>query len=225
MKLGEKSIENLFSDKKLLEEALTHRSWVNEHKGVRRSNERLEFLGDAILELIVSKIIFKKFPEKEEGYLTALRASLVNTQHLAYVATKIDLGSEIYLSKGEESGGGRNNPSLLADTVEAVIGALYLDSGLAACEDFITKTLLADLSKKVKSSLKDAKSTLQELVQTKGLKAPVYKVVKSFGPDHAKTFEVEAVVGGKSLASGEGPSKSIAAQKAAEKALLRVNGK
>jgi ribonuclease-3 len=119
-----------FKNKNLLDLALTHRSWVNEHKGERTSNERLEFLGDAILEFVASKQIFNQFPEKEEGYLTALRANLVNTVALAEVAVKLDLGPELFLSKGEEDGGGRTNTSLLADTVEAIIGAIFIDRGI-----------------------------------------------------------------------------------------------
>ena len=119
-----------FKNKSLLDLALTHRSWVNEHKGVRTSNERLEFLGDAVLEFVVSKEIYKKFPDKEEGYLTALRANLVNTVSLTEIAKKLNLGSILYLSKGEEESGGRTNPSLLADTVEAIIGAIFIDPEL-----------------------------------------------------------------------------------------------
>src|SRR6266576_3184980 len=126
-----------FKNKDLLDLALTHRSWVNEHKGIRNSNERLEFLGDAILEFVVSKELYKDFPDKEEGYLTALRANLVNTISLAGVAEKLDLGSLIFLSKGEEDGGGRKNTSLLADTVEAIIGAMFIDKGIEEAEKFI----------------------------------------------------------------------------------------
>ncbi len=218
-------LENKFKNKNLLLQALTHKSWVNEHKGKRASNERLEFLGDAVLELIVSKAIYYKFPDKEEGYLTALRASLVNTEHLAMVSKKLNLGEEIYLSKGEENGRGRLNPSLLADSVEAVIGAIYLDLGLTYCEEFIEEYLLTDLPQKVKTPLKDSKSMLQEYVQNKGLKAPVYKVIGAKGPDHAKTFEVEVLVGGKPLGRATGASKSYASQKAAKLALLQLTKK
>jgi ribonuclease III len=223
--MADTNLTTLFSNKKLLEEALTHRSWVNEHKGERRSNERLEFLGDAVLELIISRVIYDRFPDKEEGYMTALRANLVNTTHLAKVAKKIDLGEIIYLSKGEEAGGGRQNTSLLADCVEAVIGALYLDRGIEACEKFIEANFLGDLEEKVKSSLKDAKSTLQELVQTKGFRAPHYKVIKATGPDHAKTFDIAVLINGEVVAQGTGTSKNLAAQDAASRALLRLKSK
>src|SRR3989344_6126521 len=121
------SLSSLFKNKELLKQALTHRSWVNENPKERGSNERLEFLGDAILEFLVSKEIYLRFPDKEEGYLTALRANLVNTQNLAKIAEKLKVGDKLFLSKGEEDGGGRENPSLLADTVEAIIGAIYID--------------------------------------------------------------------------------------------------
>jgi len=130
-------LRNTFTNKDLFDQALTHRSWVNEHKGVRESNERMEFLGDAILEYVVSKEIYDNFPDKEEGYLTALRANLVNTHALAEIANRLKLGHALFLSKGEEDGGGRKNSSLLADTIEAVIGAIFFDRGIGAAEEFI----------------------------------------------------------------------------------------
>src|SRR3989339_238035 len=135
------TLSKSFKNKNLLEQALTHRSWVNENPEIRGTNERLEFLGDAILEFVVSKEIYKMFPDQEEGYLTSLRANLVNTKNLANLAIKIGVGEKIFLSKGEEDGGGRNNPSLLADTVEAIIGSLFLDQGLEAAEKFIIENI------------------------------------------------------------------------------------
>src|SRR3989344_6741330 len=129
-------IENKFKNKELFKQALTHRSWINENPGIRGTNERLEFLGDAILEFIVSERIYRDFPDKEEGFLTALRSNIVNTQNLSEYATKIDLGKHLLLSKGEEQGGGRNNGSLLADTVEAIIGSIFIDRGFQAAADF-----------------------------------------------------------------------------------------
>ena len=218
-------LQSLFSNNNLLVQALTHKSWVNEHKGQRESNERLEFLGDAVLELIVSAEIYRRFPDKPEGYLTALRASLVNTQHLAGVAAKLDVGERLFLSKGVEATGGRRNKSLLADTVEAIIGALYLDQGLEACKKLIREYLITDIAEKVKTPLKDAKSMLQELVQNRRLKAPIYKVIKSIGPDHAKTFTVEVEIDGKAVASAAGTNKAEASQKAAKMALLQLTKK
>lgn len=215
------SLKKSFKDKKLLDLALTHRSWVNEHKGQRSSNERLEFLGDAVLEFIVSKELFIKFPGKEEGYLTALRANLVNTVSLAGVAKKLALGTVIYLSKGEEESGGRDNFSLLADTVEAIIGSIFIDRGIDAAEEFIKENLLIELGERVHEPLKDAKSRLQEFVQSKSLPAPKYEVIEESGPDHSKKFIIEVLVEGKPWAKGEGKSKSTAEQEAARQALAK----
>lgn len=212
----------LFKQRSLLDCALTHRSWVNEHSGQRSSNERLEFLGDAVLEFLVSEELFRQFPDKEEGYLTALRANIVNTKNLANVAEKLNVGPKIYLSKGEEESGGRQNPSLLADTVEALIGALFIDQGLTAVKKFVSDNLLKDISKKLSEPLKDAKSRLQEEIQAKGLPAPSYKVIKELGPDHAKSFVVEVLVNGKAKGKGRGKNKGEAEQKAAEAALEKT---
>lgn len=199
--------------------ALTHRSWVNENKGVRNSNERLEFLGDAVLELVVTKEIFERFPENEEGFLTALRANLVNTSNLANIAKSLSVGKAIFLSKGEEEGGGRDNPSLLADTMEAIIGAIFLDNGMERAYSFINKYLLSMIDEKIREPLKDPKSLLQELVQSRGLPTPKYKVVSETGPDHSKLFVVQVVVDGKVLGEAEGKSKSEGQQASAQKAL------
>jgi len=214
-----KNIANQFKNKDLFDLALTHRSWVNENKKVRESNERLEFLGDAILEFVVSQKIYTQYPDKEEGYLTALRANLVNTVALAEVAKKLELGESIYLSKGEEETGGRTNDSLLADTVEAIIGAIFMDRGLEAASLFISENVLADLEEKANSPLKDPKSLLQETVQAKGLPTPKYNVVSEEGPDHNKEFVVEVMVENKKMGTGTGKSKSQAQQEAAKNAL------
>ena len=214
------TLKKNFKNEKLLLQALTHRSWVNENIGTRGTNERLEFLGDAVLEFIVSKELYLKFPEKEEGYLTVLRANLVNTKNLSELAVKIGLGAEIFLSKGEEEGGGRTNPSLLADTIEAIIGALFIDQGIETASEFIKENILVDIDKKANSTLKDPKSLLQEKVQSDKLPAPKYQVLSEEGPDHHKSFTIEVLIDGKSLAKGQGKNKSEAEQNAAEKALL-----
>lgn len=211
-----------FLNQNLLTQALTHRSWVNENSQNFGTNERLEFLGDAILEFIVSKYIYSKFPDKEEGYLTSLRANLVNTKNLAEIANKLEIGKQIYLSKGEEDGGGRTNTSLLADTVEAIIGALFLDQGLIKAEEFIKENILIDVEKKAQSSLKDPKSLLQEKIQAKGFPAPKYQVREEVGPDHNKIFTIEVIIDNKSIALGTGKSKSEAEQDAASNALKIV---
>lgn len=213
------SLSSLFKNKDLLKQALTHRSWVNENPKGRGSNERLEFLGDAILEFLVSKEIYVRFPDKEEGYLTALRANLVNTQNLAKIAQTLSVGENIYLSKGEEEGGGRLNPSLLADTVEAIIGAIFLDKGIDEVLKFLNVNLFSQIPQKASGDLKDAKSKLQELIQGTGKPAPRYVVVEESGPDHAKHFVVEVGVDNKTFGKGKGRNKSEAEQAAAREAL------
>lgn len=208
-----------FKNQELLDQALTHKSWVNENLGVRGSNERLEFLGDAVLEFVISAEIFRKFPDKEEGFLTALRSSLVNTENLASVAVKLNVGEKIYLSKGEEESGGRTNSSLLADTVEAIIGALYMDQGLEYATKFIMDNIAAEIPEKIEQPLKDPKSRLQEYVQSMSFPTPNYRVVEETGPDHSKHFEIEVFVNGDSWGKGEGKSKSLAEQAAAKNAL------
>jgi ribonuclease-3 len=215
-------IKKVFSDKNLFEQSLTHRSWINENPGVRESNERLEFLGDAILEFVVSTLLYNELPDKEEGFLTALRANIVNTQSLARVARKIDAGESLFMSRGEVQSGGRTNTSLLANTVEAIIGALFIDQGFEKAEEFIKLHLLSDLTEKLNEPLKDPKSRLQEAVQSKGFPAPRYKVIAESGPDHAKSFVVEVAYEEHSLARGEGKSKNQAEQAAAEAALVKM---
>jgi ribonuclease III len=212
-------LSSLFKDKTIFETSLTHKSWVNENRGVRESNERLEFLGDAILEFLVSEKIYNTFADKDEGYLTSLRANLVNTKNLARIAQKLNLGKMLFLSKGEEETGGRKNESLLADTLEALIGALFIDGGLSSASEFLDENLFKDLQTVASKPLKDAKSRLQELVQTNGNPAPIYKVLNETGPDHDKCFEVGVFVDEVLKARGEGKNKSEAEQKAAESAL------
>jgi len=216
-----KQIKEFFKDKSLYELALTHRSWVNENKNAKH-NERLEFLGDAVLEFTVSSFLFENFPNKEEGFLTAIRAKIVNTKNLAVLAEKIKLGEHIKMSKGEEMGGGRKNESLLADTVEALIGAMYLDSGLESAKRFINMNLLKDIEEKLHEPLKDPKSTLQEIVQAKGLPTPRYFVTDETGPDHDKTFTIEVYVDKESFGQGKGRSKNLAEQDAAKSALEKI---
>ena len=224
-KSHKQALKKFFSDAGLFDRALTHRSWVNENKDKQRSNERLEFLGDAILEFVVSSHIYAKLPEREEGYLTALRANLVNTKNLARAAKRIGVGGLILLSKGEEDGGGRENPSLLADTMEAIIGAIFLDQGLKNATKFIEENVLYELEDKIMEPLKDSKSRLQEYVQAKGLPAPSYSVTKQSGPDHAKVFVIRVSSNGKTLGKGTGKNKSEGAQKAAEAALKKITAK
>lgn len=217
-----KKLQALFKNRDLLNQALTHKSWLNEHPETRESNERLEFLGDAILEFVITDYLYLSFPHKQEGYLTALRSNLVNTQNLADLAVKLEVGEQIFLSRGEEDGGGRANPSLLADTVEALIGALFLDQGIEAVEAFVKQNLIAEIPEKVSKPLKDPKSRLQEYIQAKGLPAPKYKVIEESGPDHEMEFTVRVQVQNRPMGEGTGKNKSEAEQAAAKEALDKI---
>jgi len=202
----------------LQSEALTHRSYCNEHPGVTH-NERLEFLGDSVLSIIISTRLFKLLPQAQEGELTARRSNLVQTTALAEKSAQLGLDRLLKLSKGEEDSGGRQNPGLLADTFEAVLGAIYLDSGMQVCSDFLSE-IFPDteiLSDKVSS--KDPKSQLQELSQAAGWGTPLYQTVSASGPDHAKHFVISVSVNGQASAQGEGPSKQKAETQAAQNCL------
>jgi len=208
-----------FNNPKLLTNALTHRSALNESKHLQ-SYERLEYLGDAVLELVVSDYLYKHFPQKPEGELTHLRAKIVQTKTLANLAKKLKLGEQLILSKGEKQAGGQTNISLLADVVEAVIGALYLDQGLNTAADFIKNNLLINLPLILKDSqITDYKSKLQEAWQKKYQLTPTYQLVKAFGPDHHKSFIIKVFVKTKELGQGTGNSKQTAQQQAAKAAL------
>jgi ribonuclease-3 len=214
-----------FTDPALLIRALTHRSALNE--GVSSSpvsNERLEFLGDAVLELATTKFLFNKLEKEPEGILTAYRSALVKTGTLAAVALKLGLGEEILMSKGEESTGGRENESLLADTMEAVIGAIYLDQGFEAAETFLQDNLFPLFTEiKEQKLYRDAKSQLQEVVQAQGFATPIYEVIGESGPDHNKEFTVQVLVNRKVVGSGTGKSKQLAQQAAARQALEKID--
>lgn len=210
-------------DKKLLEEALTHRSFLNESREKISSNERLEFLGDSILSFIVSTYLFKEYPDFNEGKLTNLRSLLVNTKMLAALAKECDLGSKLRLSKGEEESGGRNNPSLLADSFEAFIGALFLDQGIEAVKKFINSTVIPEAKDFLENnSLKDPKSKLQEYVQSKKKGSPIYKVLTEEGPAHARKFTIGVYVDDVLFGQGEGKSKQTAEEAAAQTALSKI---
>ncbi len=208
-----------FKDENLLLTALTHRSCLNT-PGVTESYERLEFLGDAILEMLISSYLYQKYPDKMEGYLTAARSAIVRTESLSAISKKYSLNKFIRMSKGEEATGGRENPSLLEDTIESLIGALFVDGGIEVTKNFFEKFILPNAVDIItENRLKDAKSLLQEKIQAQGLLSPVYQTVSEVGPDHAKTFEVAVIINGQQLASGTGKNKQEAEQKAAQKAI------
>ncbi len=212
-----------FNNLALLEEALTHRSYLNEHKTAKSHNERLEFLGDAVLELAVTHFLFTKYPTKPEGDLTAFRAALVNTYSLAESAEAIGLNDMLLLSKGESRDTGRARQIILANAFEAVLGAIYLDQGYDAAEAFIGKHLYAKIDDVVaKRAWQDAKSKFQELAQDKKGQTPSYKTVAETGPDHDKRFTVGVFVGTEEMARGEGQSKQEAEQAAAQAAIEKT---
>lgn len=216
----EKRAAITFSDSKLLRMAFTHRSYVNESDQSAEHNERLEFLGDAVLELVVTDHIFREYPETPEGVLTAYRAALVNTNMLGSVAETLGMNQCLLLSRGESKDTGRARTSILANTFEAVVGALYLDQGYTAAKAFITDNVISRIDEVVKTGAwKDAKSAFQELSQAKYGLTPRYDVVRSEGPDHDKRFVVAVYVGDVSVAEGEGSSKQEAEQSAAAHAL------
>jgi len=214
-----------FHDPSLLERALTHRSYLNEHPELALDdNERLEFLGDAVLDFVTGAWLYNRFPEMQEGRLTSLRAALVKTETLAKFALRIGLNEQLRLGKGEAETGGRGRTSMLANAFEAILGALYLDQGLDAVRDFLGE-LLPDETERVviAEGDRDAKSILQEWSQAERGITPRYRTVDEQGPDHSKTFTVEVFIGAEGVGRGDGPSKQTAAQAAASDALRRLN--
>lgn len=215
----ETGIGYCFKNKALLKQALTHSSYANEQKINKWSDyERLEFLGDAILEMVTSVFLFEKYPDLSEGQLTRRRAMLVCGSSLAFCAKDIELGKFILLGKGEEATGGREKETITSDVVEAVIGAIYLDGGLEHAKEFIHRVVLSDIEHK--QLFYDSKSLLQEYVQRESGSVLSYIVVDEKGPDHDKEFIIEVRVNGKTMGRGVGKTKKAAEQKAAYEALL-----
>lgn len=209
-----------FNNKTLLRQAFTHRSYLNENKGAGEHNERLEFLGDAVLELVVSEFLYQKYKDKPEGELTSLRAALVNTTSISLAATDLGMNDYLLLSRGEAKDMGRARQYILANTFEAFIGALYLDQGYDAAVRFIGGTLFEKSDDIVSKRLwQDSKSSFQEMSQEKFGITPHYELVSEEGPDHDKRFTSAIFIGEREVARGEGKSKQEAEQSAAEKAL------
>lgn len=213
-----------FRDDTLLTRALTHRSYLNEHpESGNEDNERLEFLGDAVLDFLVGELVFERFPELSEGDLTNLRAALVRRETLSRLALRLDLGHFLRMGRGEEESGGRDRPALLCAAFEAVVGALYLDQGLGKVREFLLPLIEPELRMAQREALtKDAKSRLQEWSQKVLQTTPKYRTVAVVGPDHAKEFTVEVCVANQPQGTGVGPSKQAAAQAAAAEALARL---
>jgi ribonuclease-3 len=210
-----------FREKMHLLTAITHRSYLNEHRDARQdNNERYEFLGDAVLELVITDFLFSKYPEKPEGELTAVRAALVNTVALSEASLKLGINEYLLLSKGEAKDVGRARQYILANTFEAIVGAIYLDQGYDASREFIASQLF-DLTENIvsKRTWQDAKSRFQELAQEHASVTPSYKTLREEGPDHDRQFTVGVFIGAELVAEGAGQAKQEAEQEAAEKAI------
>ena len=225
MKQLEERLGYLFHDRSLLENALTHSSYANENKQKgEASNERLEFLGDSVLGMVVADHLFRSHPDMPEGELTRTRAALVCEESLVEVARKLELGQYLKLGRGEDAGGGRKRPSIQADAVEAVIAAVYLDGGIGSARKFITSFILTHNAREQEGGIRDYKTALQELVQRESGQVLSYRLTGESGPDHAKVFRVEVDLNGTPAGKGEGRSKKEAEQSAAKAAIAHLTG-
>ena len=220
----EKKLNYTFRDPGLLSEALSHSSYANEHRSAgRRSNERLEFLGDSVLGFVTAEFLFLHHPDLPEGDLTRIRAALVCEQSLYEVARKLDLGAYLKLGRGEEAGGGRTRTSILADATEAVFAAVYLDGGIGAASALIHRVLLdAEKEEAVEERRRDYKTALQELIQRQADQVLSYRMIGEEGPDHNKTFQAQVLLNDQPIGTGSGHSKKEAEQSAARDALSRL---
>ena len=219
----QKVIGITFKNVDLLHRAFVHRSYLNETRNLKGSNERLEFLGDAVLSFLTSSYLYQRYPDYPEGTLTNIRSALVKTKTLAGIAQKLGLGELLFLSHGEEESGGRTNPSLLADTFEALLGATYLDADIETARHLLEKHLFPEVADIIANKKYiDYKSLLQEIIQEKSRISPTYRVIRSEGPDHAKTFWIEAMVEDQKMGEGTGKSKQEAEQAAARQALAAM---
>jgi len=218
-------IEKIFSikinNKELVKQSLIHKSWAVENKS-SLFNERLEFLGDSVLSLIVTTFLYKKYPQKEEGELSKIKSTLVSKPQLAKWSKELNLGKLVFISSAEESSGGKNKDSILANLFEAILGAVYLDQGIEPCKKFLEKNFL---NKEIKFEFQDYKSVLQEIIQKKYKVLPVYEIVKETGPDHDKIFESVVKVDGKIFGKGKGKTKKQAEQFCAKVALKKIDKK
>jgi ribonuclease-3 len=205
-----------FTEDFFLIRALTHRSYVNESRAVVEDNERLEFLGDSILNFLVAEWLYQNFPEKKEGFLTKVRSALVHTHQLSQFARQIELGPALFLGKGEEQAGGRDRDAILCDAFEALVAAMFLSTDIETVRGFVQPLLEQESDNILQNHTEeDVKSRLQEWAQAKGFASPVYVLVEETGPDHAKVFEVSAFINGKEIARGTGTNKQMAEKRAA----------
>lgn len=217
----EKKLGVIFKNKDILNTALIHRSYINENRGKNlENNERLEFLGDAVLELIISDYIYTKYPTKPEGELTAIRSAIVRTESLADESRKLDVGQYLLMSKGEEDSGGKSKEYLLANMYEALLGAIYLDNGFSECQKYVERTLLKKVDSIVSEGLFiDPKTKVQEILQSRFKITPTYEIISEEGPDHDKYFTMALKVGNKKISEGHGTSKQKAEEDAAQNAI------
>jgi len=219
----EKKLNIHFNNLELLERALTHRSYLNEHRSIDKSNERLEFLGDAVLELIVSDYLYRKYANRPEGELTSFRSAIVRTESLANASREMGYGKYLKMAKGEEESGGRDKDYILANSFEAVLGAIYIDQGYQSCKKLVTDILISKIDNIVEKRLDiDSKTKIQEVAQSKYSKTPTYVVLKEHGPDHNKKFVVGVKIGNKVIGKGRGASKQKAEEAAAQKGLKYI---
>lgn len=223
----EKNLGITFKDRSLLDIALTHRSYLNEHRDASlQNNERIEFLGDAVLELVISSYLFRTYKDKPEGDLTNIRAAVVRTESLAEESRKLGLGEFLRMSKGEEESGGKDKDYLLANTFEAVLGAIYEDQGFEVCKEYLSRTILKKVANIVDNNLYiDPKTQAQEIIQAEFKVTPVYEVVKEEGPDHDKKFTVALKIKNKAVATGIGSSKQKAEEEAAQNTVNLLKNK
>ena len=219
----EEKLGYTFHDRRLLENALTHSSYANENKSKgETSNERLEFLGDSVLGMVVADHLYRTHPDMPEGELTRTRAALVCEESLVEVAAQLELGQYLKLGRGEDAGGGRKRPSIQADAVEAVIAAVYLDGGIGSARKLITNFILTNNEREQEGAVRDFKTALQELVQRESGRVLSYRLMGESGPDHAKVFSVEVDLNGRPIGAGEGRSKKEAEQNAAKAAMAKL---
>lgn len=219
----EEKLGYTFHDRRLLENALTHSSYANENKSKgETSNERLEFLGDSVLGMVVADHLYRTHPDMPEGELTRTRAALVCEDSLVEVAAQLELGEYLKLGRGEDAGGGRKRPSIQADAVEAVIAAVYLDGGIGSARKLITNFILTNNEREQEGAVRDFKTALQELVQRESGRVLSYRLMGESGPDHAKVFSVEVDLNGQPIGAGEGRSKKEAEQNAAKAAMAKL---
>lgn len=217
------SLDLTIKDLHLIQNAFVHRSYLNESKDFEQSNERLEYLGDAVLELATSHFLYNAYPDFQEGMLTNVRAALVRTESLAAVAETLGFSNLLMMSKGEEATGGRLNRSILADTFEAFLGAIYLDQGYSVCVELLSKHLFGKAQGVLKAeTYKDNKSLLQEIAQSRYKSTPLYELISEDGPDHNKQFVMQVVIAGTKYGEGNGKSKQTAQEAAAQNTLEMI---